>query len=160
MAAHQQSDKPYHGATRESVRRVMQTQTDPIRRRRPGSTAVILGSLEFIVGAIFVFGGIALLYFTTGFYFGKITLDLILGGIHTSLGLAAFPVGVGLLMGRTWGRSSALGLNLVAIVFSVMAEIILYADSSLALNAFYDSVAGTIAGVVVALIVIFYLTRG
>jgi Na+/proline symporter len=71
----------------------------PIQRQKTRTAKMMMvGSLEFVVGVIFVFGVAALFYFST-----KRTLDTILGGIHMGFGVATFPVVYGVLKARSLG---------------------------------------------------------
>jgi hypothetical protein len=130
-----------------------------IQAKKRSGRAVILGILELIVAAIFILGGVSLLYFTTSFDFARADLDLVLGITHTSLGIIALPLALGIFMKKNWAGPSTIALNSVAVIFSMIAEIILYNESVLGASQFNDSVIGTIAGIVVALVVIYLVPK-
>ena len=80
----------------------------PIQRQKTRTAkTMMVGSLEFVVGVIFVFGVAALFYFST-----KRTLDTILGGIHMGFGVATFPVVYGVLKARSFCVASRISRTL------------------------------------------------
>jgi len=113
---------------------------------------VVPATLEFIVGAIILFGGAALVVLA-----GNL-VDTTLGAVHMVLGLLAFPVGYGLLTGKSWSWAFALTLNTVSILFSAASEIVVVTSVSTT-QVIVGSVGGTIVAILISLAIIYYLRK-
>jgi hypothetical protein len=113
---------------------------------------LLLAVLEIIVGGIVVFGGAALVYFSSD------AIGMSLGVVHAILGLMAFPAGYLLLTGKARARVLTLGVDAAIIAFSTISEIILSATGSLPSGPFIDSIVGTAVAVLIAAAVVYRLT--
>lgn len=115
--------------------------------------ASLLAVFEFVVGGIVVFGGAALVYFSTD------AIGMSLGIVHAILGLMAFPAGYLLLKGKAGARMLTLGVDAAIIAFSTLSEILLSTTGSLPSGPFADSVIGTVLAVLIATIILYQLMR-
>jgi hypothetical protein len=117
------------------------------------SRVLLLAVLELIVGGIVVFGGAALVYFSTR------TTGMSLGIVHAVLGLMAFPTAYLLLTGKARARILAMGVDAAIITFSIISEILLSITGSLTSGPFADSVIGTVLAVLIATAILYQLMR-
>jgi len=119
----------------------------------PGARLLLLAILEFIVGGIVLLRCAALVYFSTD------ATGKFLGVVHAIFGLLALPAAYLLLTEKAEARTLTLGVNAAIIAFSAISEIILSTTGSFPSGPFADSVVGTTAAVLIAIIIVYQLIR-
>ena len=109
----------------------------PIRPRPPGIT--ILGILAILIGLLGLVGGAVLLTSSDAFVVGLSAFAVVVGILY-------LVTGIGFLQGASWGWTLGLIVSVLALARNVV-------------EAVQGGVAFAIPGTVVALIIIYYLTR-
>ena len=109
----------------------------PIRPRPPGIT--ILGILAILIGLLGLVGGAVLLTSPDAFVVGLSAFAVVVGILY-------LVTGIGFLQGARWGWVMGLIVSVLALVRNVI-------------EAIQGGVIFAIPGILVALIIIYYLTR-
>ncbi len=104
--------------------------------------------LQVIVGAIVILGGAALIYFSAD------ATGKALGVIHATLGVAGFSAGILLWAKKSGARVLTILADVLIIGFSAASEAVLSVTGSLPTDQFVDSIAGTIAAIVLAIAIV------